>query len=94
MKKLMKCILVVVAACLPLLSAHSIRASETGGGAPKVANEPESVRTLEGYVEQEKEFYDYLKKNHPIFKYEKAGKLIGKYQISDRDEEFVEFGGG
>ena len=51
-------------------------------------------RTLEGYVEQEKPFYDYLLKNHPMFKYEKDGRMIGKYHISDRDEEFVEEGGG
>jgi len=55
----------------------------------------ESPRTLEGYVEQEREFYDFLKKNHPLFTvYEKQGRLVGKYQISDREEEFVEFGGG
>jgi len=52
-------------------------------------------RTLEGYVEQEKAFYDFLRKNHPLFTtYEKNGRLVGKYQISDREEEFVEFGGG
>jgi hypothetical protein len=51
-------------------------------------------RTLEGYVEQEKPFYDYLLKNHPMFKYEKDGRMVGKYHISDRDEEFVEEGGG
>ncbi len=55
----------------------------------------EEVRTLEGYVEQEKFFHDFLKKNHPLFTdYEKNGRLVGKYQISDREEEFVEFGGG
>jgi hypothetical protein len=54
----------------------------------------EGPRTLEGYVEQEKPFYDFLKKNHPMFKYEKDGRMVGKYQISDREEEFVEFGGG
>jgi hypothetical protein len=52
-------------------------------------------RTLEGYVEQEREFYEFLRKNHPLFTvYEKQGRLVGKYQISDREEEFVEFGGG
>ena len=51
-------------------------------------------RTLEGYVEQEKPFYDYLLKNHPMFKYEKAGRMVGQYHISDRDEEFREEGGG
>lgn len=51
-------------------------------------------RTLDGYVVQEKEFWDYLKQNHPIFKYEKEGRLVGKYNFSDRAEEFVAFGGG
>jgi len=51
-------------------------------------------RTLEGYVEQEKPFYEYLMKHHPIFQYEKDGRMVGKYHISDRDEEFVEEGGG
>jgi hypothetical protein len=94
MKKIVKSVLVVAAACLSMLPAHLILAGETGGHAPQVKGEPESVRTLEGYVEQEKEFHEFLKKNHPLFKYEKAGKVIGKYQVSDREEEFVEFGGG
>jgi hypothetical protein len=94
MRKVVKGVLIVAAACLSMLPAHLILAGETGGHAPQAKGEPESVRTLEGYVEQEKEFYDYLRKVHPIFKYEKAGKMIGKYQISDREEEFVEFGGG
>ncbi len=55
----------------------------------------EGPRTLEGYVEQEKAFHEFLKKNHPLFTtYEKNGRLKGKYQMSDREEEFVEFGGG
>ena len=55
----------------------------------------EGPRTLGGYVEQEKAFHDFLKQNHPLFTdYEKNGRLVGKYQISDREEEFVEFGGG
>lgn len=55
----------------------------------------ESPRTLEGYIDQEQFFLDYLKKNHPIFSvYEKNGRLLGKPAVSDREEEFVEFGGG
>lgn len=61
----------------------------------KKGDAAEGPRTLEGYVEQEKDFYDVLKKTHPLFTvYEKGGRLVGKYQISDREEEFVEFGGG
>lgn len=47
-------------------------------------------RTLEGYVEQEDAFFDYLYKNHPIFKYEKDGRLVGKFTHSDRTENWVE----
>ena len=63
---------------------------------PEAKSEGElSPRTLDGYVEQEKVFYDFLRKNHPMFAdYEKNGRIVGKYQISDREEEFVEFGGG
>jgi hypothetical protein len=57
-------------------------------------NDGVKPRTLEDYVHGEKDFFDYLFKNHPMFKYEKAGRLVGKYTISNREEEFVEFGGG
>lgn len=52
-------------------------------------------RTLHGYVEDEKEFYDFLLKNHPIFSiYQKEGRLVGKPALSDRHEEFEEINGG
>jgi hypothetical protein len=57
-------------------------------------NDGVAPRTLMDYVHGEKDFFDYLFKNHPMFKYEKEGRLVGKYTISDREEEFVEFGGG
>ena len=74
-------------------------ASAGGPQEPPAASREASAegapRTLEGYLEQEKAFYDFLKKTHPLFTvYEKEGRLVGKYQISDREEEFVEFGGG
>ena len=65
--------------------------------APKSQITPDdsiTPRTLEGYVEQEKPFYEYLMKVHPMFQYEKEGRLVGQYHISDRDEEFREEGGG
>lgn len=55
---------------------------------------PDTPRTLMGYVEQEKDLFSYLREHHPLFKYEAAGRLVGKYTISNREEEFVEFGGG
>src|SRR6266568_4263410 len=80
-------------AVLTATQAMASDKKEGGKGVEPLAME-EGPRTLEGYVEQEKTFYDFLKKNHPVFAYEKAGRLVGKYQISDREEEFVEFGGG
>ena len=50
-------------------------------------------RTLHDYVNQETDFIEFLKERHPMFKYEKEGNLVGKYSISNRQEEFVEFGG-
>lgn len=91
----------------PTTQAAGQPAAAEAKGAPKAATakpvaKPEhkaeaedGPRTLEGYVEQEKAFYDFLKANHPLFtEYEKNNRLVGKYQISDREEEFVEFGGG
>ena len=80
-------------AALALLAALPTFAADEQAGAAAPAFE--APRTLEGYVEQERGFYDFLKKNHPLFTvYEKEGRLVGKYQVSNREEEFVEFGGG
>ncbi len=51
-------------------------------------------RTLEGVMEQEKTLFDVLKKKHPIFQYEKEGRIVGKYKLSTREEEFSEINGG
>jgi hypothetical protein len=74
--------------------ANATASTANGEPAKPAAEEESKPRTLEGYVEQEKPFYDFLMANHPIFKYEKDGRMVGKYHISDRDEEFVEEGGG
>jgi hypothetical protein len=79
---------------IALSGLFAFAAEKKGTVKPRVPKTEEKIRTLEGYVEQEKPFYDYLLKNHPIFQYEKAGRLVGKYRLSDRLEEFVEFGGG
>ena len=57
-------------------------------------NDGVSPRTLHDYIGHEKEYWDYLKKNHPIFQYEKEGRLVGKYNLSDRVEEFEEINKG
>lgn len=51
-------------------------------------------RTLDGYVRGADSFFDLLIEQHPIFKYEKEGRLVGKYTMSDRQEEFVEINKG
>ena len=51
-------------------------------------------RTLDDYVKGADTFFDILIDQHPMFKYEKAGRLKGKYTLSDRKEEFVEINKG
>ncbi len=85
--------------CIVFLLPFGIINAEAQGGSNVTSQKtPQGdgikPRTLKDYVEQEKDFYNYLKKNHPVFKYEKEGRLVGKIAISDREEEFVEFGGG
>lgn len=50
------------------------------------------VKTLQDYIVQEDELFDYLFQNHPVFKYQQAGNLIGDYHISDRGEEYLDTG--
>ena len=92
-----------VFACIFALSASffcvSAQATESmenvSDDAPKTfQNDGVKPRTLEDIVHGDADFWDYLKKNHPIFKFEKEGRLIGKYSLSDRQSEFVDFGGG
>lgn len=58
------------------------------------AQDVSKPRTLEGLVKQEDDFYKFLKKNHPIFKNQKDGRVIGEIRLSDRKEEFMEISGG
>ena len=85
--------LLSLAACMSAaLVASSAMAAET----PAAQTSAKEVlpRTLEGYVSQDKAFWDYLKANHPYFKYLKEGRVVGKFTMSDREEEWVNFGGG
>lgn len=86
--RLLACLLILV---IPLLSAFA----QTGDDEGKTfQNDGYKPRTLLDSVKGDKYYWDYLKENHPIFKFEKEGRLIGEYTLSDRDEEFVDFAGG
>ncbi|GLS82229.1 cytochrome c3 family protein [Paraferrimonas haliotis] len=51
------------------------------------------VKTLNDYIVQEQELWDFLFENHPVFNvYEKDGRMKGKYHISDRGEEYYDTG--
>ncbi|MDR0666887.1 MAG: cytochrome C [Campylobacteraceae bacterium] len=81
-------------ACLMLCIGNVVSAADKKSEGKTLQNDGVVPRTLMDYVHQEGDFFDYLFKNHPMFKYEKAGRLVGNYTISNREEEFVEFGGG
>lgn len=51
-------------------------------------------RTLEDYVRGADGFMDLLIDKHPMFEYERKGRLVGKYGISDRVEEFIDINKG
>ena len=50
------------------------------------------VKTLQDYVVQEKELWEFLFNNHPVFKYAEEGRIKGVYKVSTRGSEF--FGEG
>ncbi|MSN96669.1 cytochrome C [Campylobacter sp. FMV-PI01] len=93
----------VALTCMMLLGAFGVNAQTTAEkyqenirlndvGYGKVdTNMP---RTLEDYVKGANTFFDLLIDVHPMFKYEKEGRLVGKYTMSDRMEEFVEINQG
>lgn len=47
------------------------------------------VRTLQDYIVQEKELFEFLFENHPVFKYAAEGRIKGVYKISTRGSEFL-----
>ena len=67
------------------LSAALVATSVSAAEAPKV----DLPRDLDGYVAQDKAFWDYLKANHPYFKYLKENRVVGKFTMSDRNEEWL-----
>lgn len=59
---------------------------------PDLTEQSRGVKTLQDYIVQEKELFDFLFQNHPVFKYEDKGKLLGTYIISDRGSEYLHTG--
>ena len=59
---------------------------------PDLTEEKRGVKTLQDYIVQEQELFDFLFQNHPVFKYEEEGRLKGIYQVSDRGQEYLEGG--
>lgn len=91
-KKCMAIVLGLILSCTGLTAQDKVE--KANKKEQNTVQNEQKPRTLSDYVEQEGEFWEYLKKNHPIFKYEKEGRLVGKYKLSNREEEFVDFGGG
>ena len=56
---------------------------------PSTTEKEMGVRTLQDYIVQEKELFDFLFENHPVFKYAEAGRIKGVYKISTRGSEFL-----
>ncbi|MGP1484931.1 MAG: cytochrome C [Campylobacter sp.] len=60
---------------------------------PKGTLATRGVISLQDYILEEKEMYDWLFKNHPIFtKY--GGKTVGKMKVGDRGHEWLAEGHG
>jgi hypothetical protein len=57
---------------------------------PDVTEPTKGIRTLQDYIVQEKEMWDYLFQHHPIFAvYGKEGRVIGDIAISTRGSEYL-----
>ena len=96
-KLALACMLAALPACAKEQYEHIAALSpKTAGekGVNTMQNDGVKPRLLDDYITQEQDFYEFLKKNHPLFDYEKRGDIVGKYHYSDRMEEFVDFGGG
>lgn len=91
--------------CAAALTAASAYAQEAGQPIPPpkmndltlgVWNNPDvteaerGIRTLQDYIVQEKEMWDFLFQHHPIFAdYSKDGRVVGKIAISSRGSEYL-----
>ncbi|MGL4711160.1 MAG: dissimilatory sulfite reductase SirA [Shewanella sp.] len=59
---------------------------------PDTTLETRGVQTLQDFIVAEQELFDFLFENHPVFKYDAAGRLKGTYKVSDRGEEYLKEG--
>ena len=90
--------------CSAALVASGVQAASTGPGLgtktvntitqkvwdnPSTTEKEMGVKTLQDYIVQEKEMWDYLFQNHPVFKYAEKGAIKGVYKISTRGSEFL-----
>ena len=60
---------------------------------PKGTLQSRGVISLQDYVVEEQEMYNWLFKNHPIFK-DYGGKTVGKLNVHDRGLEWLSEGHG
>ncbi|ACA88728.1 multiheme c-type cytochrome [Shewanella woodyi] len=74
---------------IPEMGASAKNAIANYAGTEKATG----VKSLHDYIVQEDELFDFLFQNHPMFKYQEEGNLIGDYHISDRGEEYLDTGG-
>lgn len=83
----------VFATCI---SAHDMQQTKEARDVianPKGTLQTRGIRSLQDYIVEEQEMYDWLFKNHPIFtKY--GGKTVGKLKVSDRGHEWLAEGHG
>lgn len=108
MKKLSKKLMLSLLCGLSITVSAAIASSGEGGKTiqmseqareivahPNGTYQKNGVTSLQDYVVEEKEMYDWLFKHHPIMtKYYPQGKVVGKLNVADRGEEWVEAGHG
>ncbi len=57
---------------------------------PDLTEPTKGIRTLQDYIVQEKEMWEFLFQNHPIFAtYSKDGRVVGTPAISTRGSEYL-----
>jgi len=108
MKKLSKQFMLSLFLGLSMVTSVAIASGGTTGKTIQMSKEareivahPDGTKATKGifslqdYVVEEKERYDWIFKNHPIFTtYLPKGKVVGALKVVDRGEEFVHAGNG